>query len=85
MDPNDRNITLINYYWKRLLQPRVNLDNQQITPEHRGYAVVHLSPVIEAVGVTSTTPTQEKKTMGNFQFSSAHNIILKATSPTYYH
>ena len=92
---------------------------------HRGYAVVCLSPVIEAVGVTSITPhtrgenygnfptficssqglcsclfkscdrggqsykhsphTQGKKTMENFQFSSAHHIILKATSLTNYH
>ena len=37
--------------------------------------------MIEAVGVTSITPNQGKKTMENFQFSSAHNIILKATSP----
>ena len=29
--------------------------------------------------------TQGKKTMENFQFSSAHNIILKATSLTNYH
>ena len=64
MDPNDQNITLINYYWKRLLQPRDILDNQQITPEHRSYAVVHLSLVIEAVG--SYNPHTREENYGKF-------------------
>ena len=51
----------------------------------RGYEVVCLSPRIEVVRVTSIPPTQGKKTMENFQFSSAHNIVLKPTSLTNYH
>ena len=58
------------------------VDTAIICDQHRGYAVVCLSPVIEAVGVTSITPPPLTHTRGE---NYAHNIIHMATSLINYH
>ena len=49
--------------------------------EHRGYAIVRLSPVMEAVGVTSITPTKGRRLWEFSNFICSHQVHQPHKSP----